>query len=160
MLNREEVERLIRISRDQCMDYAGEYESTYTRVDKVRGHKARMEELSKIESEQRAKKADGLRTALHLLFVLNGNDYQGCKLADHISCKVCPFSLGGPCALKSIVGLGRHDKEPAGYPRDCMEDIARGCRALAWEGISDEQVARIKRAVNILHREEGKPEVQ
>ena len=121
MLNRDEVELLIRIAREQHMDYGNDYESAYRHIDAVRGHKARIAALLKLESEWKLKNSEDKRNhameALKLLFVLNGNDYGGCKLGAHISCKDCPFNLGGPCALKSITGLGRLDKEPASYPR-------------------------------------------
>lgn len=160
MLAREEVEMLIRIAREQHMDYGEDYENAYKRVDAIRGHKARMDELRKIESERKAQtlaeQRDGAREALNLLFVLNGDD---CRLGHHISCNVCPFNLGGPCALRSILS-DRRDKAPAFYPRDCMEYIAKGNREIMARRVGDEQFAHIKKAVNTLRREEGKSEVE
>ena len=162
MLTRDEVEALIRITREQHMDYDKDYEDAYNRVEAIKGHKARMDELRTIESEREAQQPGGAKDALKLLFVLNGNDYGGCKLGEHVSCNVCPFNIGGPCALKSVTGLAdRVDVvHPASYPRHCMEDIAKGVKeTMAWK-IDDEQFARIKKAVNILRREEGKPEIE
>jgi len=51
MLNRDEVELLIRITREQHMDYGNDYETAYKQIDSIRGHKARIKALLKMKSE-------------------------------------------------------------------------------------------------------------
>lgn len=164
MLTRDEVERLIRISREFHMNYNEEYEKAYTRVDAVKGHKARMAELDLVEKEAKetyfASRRTGAKEALDVLAAL-AFDYIGeCSLSRIEGvCKQCPFSLGGPCALKTII----HDRDmnrPAIYPRNCMEEISKGVKAQAWENISDKKREYVKKAYNKLLRSEGKPEVE
>lgn len=155
MLNRDEVERLIRISRDQHMDREGEYESAYKRVDAIRGHKARMDELLKIENECKTEHKSAREivavNAIRLLRALNSDSCGECKLSGVISCRDCPFNLTGPCALKSVF-----NDYSADYPRSIMKSIANGEKAMAYTA-DEKQTERIKKALDILLREEGKP---